>query len=248
MTTGPLVQGLAHGVGMAVAERVLAEHYNRPGHEIVHHYTYAIVSDGDLQEGVTAEAASLAGTLKLGKLIYLYDDNDVQLASATEPGFSEKAARLFVDYGWQVIGPVDGFDVEAVDAAIREARADTGRPSLIVCKTIIGYGSPQQATSKAHGEPLSEEGAHAAKIALGWPEDPAFYLPDEVLSHTRRALERGREYEAGWEERLSAYEEAHPEEAARFQAETSGELLAGWDAGLDGLFSRNGEDVATRNA
>jgi len=248
MTTGPLGQGFAHGVGMAVAERFLAEHYNRTSHEIVDHYTYAIVSDGDLQEGVTAEAASLAGTLKLGKLVYLYDDNDVQLASATEPGFSEKATRLFVDYGWQVVGPVDGFDANAVDAAIREARADTERPSLIVCKTVIGYGSPQQATSKAHGEPLGEEGARAAKRALGWPEDPAFYVPDEVLSHTRRALERGREYEAGWEERLSAYEEAHPEEAARFLAETSGELPAGWDAGLDGLFSRNGEDVATRNA
>ncbi len=248
MTTGPLGQGFAHGVGMAVAERFLAEHYNRTSHEIVDHYTYAIVSDGDLQEGVTAEAASLAGTLKLGKLVYLYDDNDVQLASATEPGFSEKATRLFVDYGWQVVGPVDGFDANAVDAAIREARADTERPSLIVCKTVIGYGSPQQATSKAHGEPLGEEGARAAKRALGWPEDPAFYVPDEVLSHTRRAVERGREYEADWEERLRAYERAHPEEAARFRAETSGELLAGWDAGLDGLFARNGEDVATRNA
>jgi len=248
MTTGPLGQGFAHGVGMAVAERWLAEHYNRPGHEIVDHYTYAIVSDGDLQEGVTAEAASLAGTLKLGKRVYLYDDNDVQLASATEPGFSEKAARLFVDYGWQVIGPVDGFDADAVDAAIREARTDAERPSLIVCKTVIGYGSPQQATSKAHGEPLGEEGARAAKMALGWPEDPAFYVPDEVLSHTRRALERGSEYEAGWEERLRAYEGAQPEEAARFRAETSGELLAGWDAGLDGLFANNGTDVATRNA
>ncbi len=248
MTTGPLGQGFAHGVGMAVAERWLAEHYNRPGHEIVDHYTYAIVSDGDLQEGVTAEAASLAGTLKLGKLVYLYDDNDVQLASATEPGFSEKAARLFVNYGWQVIGPVDGFDADAVDAAIREARTDAERPSLIVCKTVIGYGSPQQATSKAHGEPLGEEGARAAKRALGWPEDPAFYVPDEVLSHTRQAAERGREYEAGWEERLNAYEGAHPEEAARFLAETNGELLAGWDAGLDGLFANNGTDVATRNA
>jgi transketolase len=129
MTTGPLGQGFAHGVGMAVAERFLAEHYNRPGHEIVDHYTYAIVSDGDLQEGVTAEAASLAGTLKLGKLVYLYDDNDVQLASATEPGFSEKVARLFVDYGWQVVGPIDGFDANAVDAAIREARATTAGPA-----------------------------------------------------------------------------------------------------------------------
>ena len=247
MTTGPLGQGLAHGVGMAVAERWLAEHYNIGGHEIVDHYTYAIVSDGDMQEGVSAEAASIAASLGLGKLIYLYDDNDIQLTGPTEPGFAEKVAGRFGVYGWQVIGPVDGFDPGAVEAAIEEARADEGRPSLIVCKTVIGYGSPKQATSNVHGEPFGEEGVRAAKMSLGWPEEPTFHVPEDVLEHTRGAVERGREAEAAWLERMDAYKREHPEEAARFEAEVKGELPEGWDADLEDLFA-GGEPVATRAA
>lgn len=247
MTTGPLGQGLAHGVGMAVAERWLAEHYNIGGHEIVDHHTYAIVSDGDMQEGVSAEAASIAASLKLGKLIYLYDDNDIQLTGPTEPGFAEKVAGRFGVYGWQVIGPIDGFDPDAVEAAIKEARADEERPSLIVCKTVIGYGSPEQATSNVHGEPLGEEGVRAAKMALGWPEEPAFHVPEDVLEHTRGAVERGGEAEAAWLERMDAYRREHPEETARFEAEVRGELPEGWDAALEGLFA-DGKPVATRAA
>ena len=156
MTTGPLGQGLAHGVGMVVAERWLAEHYNIHGHEIVDHYTSAIVSDGDMHEGVPTEAASIAASLKLGKLIYLYDDNDVQLTGPAEPGFAEKVVGRFEVYGWHVIGPIDGFDPDAVEAAVHEARAEAERPSLIVCKTVIGYGSLEQATSGVHGDPLGE--------------------------------------------------------------------------------------------
>jgi len=247
MTTGPLGQGLAHGVGMAIAERWLAEHYNVGGHEIVDHYTYAIVSDGDMQEGVSAEAASIAASLKLGKLIYLYDDNDIQLTGPTEPGFAEKVAGRFGVYGWQVIGPVDGFDPDAVEAAIHEARADAERPSLIVCKTVIGYGSPEQATSNVHGEPLGEEGVRATKMALGWPGEPTFYVPEDVLEHTRRAVERGKEAEAAWGERMDAYRREHPEEAARFEAEVKGELPGDWDTGLEKLFA-DGKPVATRDA
>lgn len=247
LTTGPLGQGFAHGVGMAVAERWLAEHYNVGGHEIVDHHTYAIVSDGDLQEGVAAEAASIAASLKLGKLIYLYDDNDVQLTGPTEPGFAKKVAGRFAVYGWQVIGPIDGFDPDAVERAVREAQGDAERPSLIVCKTVIGYGSPEQATSKVHGEPLGEEGVRAAKMALGWPEEPTFYVPDDVLEHTRRAVGRGRKAEAAWRGRLDAYRKEHPEEAARFEREMRGELPEGWDAGLEGLFA-DGKPVATRSA
>ena len=247
MTTGPLGQGLAHGVGMAVAERWLSEHYNIHGHEIVDHYTYAIVSDGDMQEGVSAEAASIAASLKLGKLIYLYDDNDVQLTGPTEPGFAEKVADRFGVYGWHVIGPIDGFDPDAVEAAIREARAEAERPSLIVCKTVIGYGSPEQATSGVHGDPLGGEGVRAAKMALGWPEEPTFFVPEDVLEHTRRAVERGNEAESAWRERFDVYRREHPEEAARFEAETRGELPEGWDTAFEGLFA-DGEPVATRDA
>ncbi len=248
VTTGPLAQGFAHAVGMAMAERHLAAHHNRDGHEVVDHHTYALVSDGDLQEGLAAEAASLAGTLRLGKLVCLYDDNDVQLSGATEEGFGGKNARLFAGYGWQVVGPVDGLDPDAVEAAIHEARSDAGRPSLVVCKTIIGYGSPQQATNKVHGEPLGEEGVRAARRSLGWPEEPAFHVPDDVLAHTRKAVERGREAEAAWEEKMRAYEEGHPEDAARFRTQVSGELPGDWDAGLKGLFDGDEKPVATRVA
>jgi transketolase len=168
-TTGPLGQGFAEGVGVAIAEQFLAARYNRPGFDVVDHYTYAICSDGDLMEGVASEAASLAGHLKLGKLIYLYDDNKISIEGATGLTFTEDVARRFEAYGWQVIGPVDGLNLEAVAEAIRRAQADNARPSLIMCKTVIGYGSPhKEGTSSAHGEPLGTEEAALAKKNLGW--------------------------------------------------------------------------------
>ncbi|HEV57000.1 MAG TPA: transketolase [Phycisphaerales bacterium] len=248
VTTGPLGQGFAHGVGMAIAERWLAEHYNKPGHEIVDHYTYAIVSDGDMQEGVTSEAASLAGTLGLGKLIYLYDDNDIQIEGRTDIAFSENVAQRFEAYGWQVTGPIDGHEIAAIESAIRHAQADTQRPSLVICKTIIGYGAPAQDTAKVHGEPLGEEGVRAAKETLGWPQQPAFYVPDDVRDHMRQAVGRGRAAERAWQERMERYADAYPDLAARLQAELRGELPLDWDAGLADLFPPGTAPMATRNA
>jgi transketolase len=245
MTTGPLGQGFAHGIGMAIAERWLAEHYNRPGHEIIDHYTYAIVSDGDMQEGVTSEAASLAGTLKLGKLIYLYDDNDIQIEGRTDIAFGENVAQRFEAYGWQVIGPLDGHDIAAIESAIRQAQADTERPSLIICRTIIGYGSPEQDTAKVHGEPLGEEGVRVAKEMLGWPQEPAFYVPDDVRDHMRQAVDRGQAAERAWQDRLEGYANAYPDLAARLQAELRGELPEDWDEGLTSLFPTGTAPMAT---
>ncbi|GAI98340.1 unnamed protein product, partial [marine sediment metagenome] len=167
-TTGPLGQGFANGVGMAIAEQWLAANYNKSGHEIINHYTYALVSDGDLMEGISSEAASLAGTLRLGKLIYLYDDNDISIEGNTDITFTEDVSQRFKAYGWHVVGPVDGMDVTSVDKAIRMAQAETSRPSLIICRTIIGYGSPNKAgTGSAHGEPLGEEEVRLTKERLG---------------------------------------------------------------------------------
>jgi transketolase len=235
VTTGPLGQGFAHGVGMAIAERWLAEHYNRPGYEIINHYTYVLASDGDMQEGVSSEAASLAGTLRLGKLICLYDDNEIQIEGGTDVVFSENVARRFEAYGWQVIGPIDGFDIAAIESAIRQAQADTERPSLVICKTVIGFGSPAQATAKVHGEPLGEEGVRAAKETLGWPLEPSFYVPDDVLAHMGQAVERGRRAEQDWQQRLEIYAQAYPDLAAQFQAQLRGELPDSWEKGLADL-------------
>jgi len=248
MTTGPLGQGLAHAVGMAIAERWLADHCNRPGHEIVDHYTYAIASDGDMQEGVASEAASLAGTLRLGKLICLYDDNEIQIEGDTDLVFGENVARRFEAYGWQVIGPIDGFDIDAIEIGIRQAQAEIHCPSLIICQTVIGYGSLAQNTAKAHGEPLGEEGVRAAKENLGWPQEPAFYVPADVLDHTRQAVERGEKAEREWKLRLDAYSRDCPDEAAQFEAEVRGELPAGWDKGLADLFPPDTPPMATRVA
>jgi transketolase len=248
VTTGPLGQGFAHGIGMAIAERWLANHYNRPGNDIINHYTYAIVSDGDMQEGLTSEAASLAGTLRLGKLIYLYDDNDIQLEGSTNVAFGENVARRFDAYGWQVIGPIDGFDVRAIDDAIRRAQAETAFPSLIICKTVIGYGSPAQATAKAHGEPLGEEGVRAAKQALEWPQEPTFYVPDDALAHMRKAGERGSEAEVAWNHRFEAYRRDNPAEANELEAQLRGDLPSGWDEGLSEIFPPASPPMATRNA
>ncbi|HHS96370.1 MAG TPA: transketolase, partial [Chloroflexi bacterium] len=195
-TTGPLGQGFANGVGMAIAERFLAATFNRPGFPIFDHYTYAIVSDGDLMEGISHEAASLAGHLGLGKLIYLYDDNDISIEGSTDITFTEDVAARFRAYGWHV-QTVDGYDLAAVEAAIRAARAETDRPSLIICRTHIGYGSPnKQDTASVHGAPLGEEEVRLTKEALGWPPDAQFLVPPEALAVFRRALDEGREAQA----------------------------------------------------
>ena len=248
MTTGPLGQGFAHGVGMAIAERFLAEHYNRPGHEIIDHYTYAIVSDGDLEEGVASEAASLAGTLKLGKLIYLYDDNGISIEGDTDIAFMENVGDRFKAYGWHVVGPVDGHDTGAVDAAIREAQAVTDLPTLIVCHTIIGFGSPNKAnTGGVHGEPLGEDEVALTRANLGWAYAP-FDVPKEASSHTRMALGRGAAAQEAWVAQLVEYGRAFPAEAAQLDADLSGALPAGWADGLEGLFSADEKPVATRDA
>jgi transketolase len=248
-TTGPLGQGFANGVGMAITERWLAEHYNRPGHEIIDHYTYAIVSDGDLMEGVSSEAASLAGTLRLGKLIYLYDDNDISIEGNTDITFTENVAQRFRAYGWHVIGPIDGMDTAGVDWALRMAQAERSRPSLIICQTIIGYGSPNKAgTASAHGEPLGEEEVRLAKEHLGWSYQEPFTIPPEALAHFRQAQERGRRRQAEWQTRLEAYRQDYPDDARRLEEDLLGNLPEGWDSDLARLFQPGDKPVATREA
>lgn len=213
-TTGPLGQGFSNGVGFAIAEAHLAAEFNRPGHQIVDHYTYAIVTDGDLMEGVASEAASLAGHLGLGKLIYLYDDNRISIDGSTDLAFTEDRSARFAAYGWQVLHIADGNNVDAIDSAIQHAKTDQ-RPSLIVCRTQIGYGLPtRQGTSKAHGEPPGDEELDGAKDKLGWPKEPRFYVPDDVLAHFREALERGERWESEWRNRINAYRAMFPAQAA----------------------------------
>jgi transketolase len=249
VTTGPLGQGSANAVGMAMAERMLAHRYNRPGHDIVDHHTYAIVSDGDLMEGVAAEAGSLAGHLKLGKLIYLYDDNDVTLDGPTSLSFSgEDVAARYRSYGWHVVRIEDGdTNIEAIDRAIVEAKAETGRPSLIVVKTTIGYGSPNKAgKSSAHGSPLGADEVAASKKQLGWDPDKVLFVPDEVREHMRSAVGSGEQSQAAWSDRLASYAAEHPELAAELELCLSGKLADGWDADLPTWSA--GESVATRSA
>lgn len=248
VTTGPLGQGFAHGVGMAIAERRLAAQYNRSGHEIINHFTYALVSDGDMQEGVTSEAAGLAGTLGLGKLICLYDDNGIQIEGSTDLAFRENVAQRFEAYGWQVLGPIDGDNITEIEEAIRDAQEDQDHPSLIICKTVIGHGSPEQGTAKVHGEPLGEADLRAAKETLGWPQAPAFYVPDDVRDHMRQAVVRGQAAERAWHERWESYAEAYPEPAAGLRSALRGELPADWDAALGDLFPPGTTPMATRNA
>ena len=211
-TTGPLGQGFGNGVGLAMAEAHLAACHNRTGAEIVNHFTYGIVSDGDLMEGVSSEAASLAGHLKLGKLIYLYDDNHVTLSAGTDLTFTEDRARRFEAYGWHIQSIGDGNDLVAIDRALRAARGETERPSLILVRTHIGYGSPDKQDSfESHGSPLGVDEVRLTKQNLGWPVEPSFYIPEQAREHFRKAIERGKLAEAEWRETFSAYARGFPD-------------------------------------
>jgi transketolase len=247
-TTGPLGQGFANAVGMAIAEAHLAAKFNRPGHDVVNHRTFVIASDGDMMEGVSHEAASLAGHLKLGKLIVCYDDNHITIEGPTELAFSEDVTTRFSGYGWHVQRVADGNDLAALDAALRQAEAATDRPSLIAIRTHIAWGAPsKQDTAEAHGAPLGAEEVAAAKRAYGWPSAEAFHVPPEVLRHTRRCVERGEELEGEWREKLAGYRRAHPDLAAEFDTALAGELPAGWEKAIPSFSMKDGA-MATRAA
>ena len=247
-TTGPLGQGFGNGVGMAMAEAHLAARYNRPGFEIVNHFTYAIVSDGDLMEGVAAEAASLAGHLKLGKLIYLYDNNRISLAGAADLSFTEDCAKRFEAYGWHTLSVENGNDLEAIHGAIRAAREEQSRPSLILLRTHIGFGSPgKQDTFEAHGSPLGEAEVKRTKENLGWPLEPAFYIPKEAQTHFHAAISTGQKAEANWQEHFNAYREKFSDLAREFQQIMSGALPANWQASIPS-FPADPKGLATRAA
>src|SRR6185295_18791329 len=224
ITTGPLGQGFANGVGMAMGSAHLGAKFNKEGFAIGDHFIYAIVSDGDLMEGVASEAASLAGHLKLGKLIYFYDDNHVTIEGFTSLAFSEDVPKRFEAYGWHTHTVEDGNDLEAIDKAIREAQAVTDKPSLISVKTVIGFGMPTAGTRKAHSDAPGEEAVRETKRHLGWPEDKQFYIPDEALAHYREAIARGEQLEAEWHALIEKYEQAHPEEGELWRTTISGEL------------------------
>jgi transketolase len=230
-TTGPLGQGFGMGVGMAIAERHLGAGFNRDRLDVVEHYTYAIVSDGDLMEGVSSEAASLAGTLRLGKLIYLYDDNHISIEGATRNVFEENVRLRFEAYGWQTLAVGDGNDLGAIEAAIRAAQADP-RPTLIDVRTHIGYGSPKQDSAAAHGEPLGPEETKQTKKALGWPVDAKFYIPEDARQHFAAARKRGHAWQRDWQSRVEEYRGKFPELAAQFAQQIRGELPPDWDADI----------------
>ncbi|MEW6717488.1 MAG: transketolase [Chloroflexota bacterium] len=247
VTSGPLGQGFGNGVGMAIAAEHLAAHFNQPGHEIFNHYIYAIVTDGDLMEGVASEAASLAGHLRLGRLIYLYDDNRISIDGSTDLTFTEDRLARFAAYGWQVQRVADANDVDSLEAAICSAQADS-RPSLISCRSVIGYGLPNlQDTAKAHGEPPGEEELRGAKRNLNWPLEPDFLVPPDVLAHFREAVERGARLEASWQAQLRAYREAFPELAQELERRFQGKLPEGWEADMP-EFPPDAKGMATRAA
>jgi transketolase len=232
-TTGPLGQGVGNAVGMALAEAHLAQVFNRPGHAIVEHCTYFLASDGDLMEGVSHEACSLAGHLKLGRLIGIYDDNRITIDGTTDLTFSDDTARRFESYGWHVERVADGNDLGALDAALAAARRVADRPSLVIVRTHIGYGSPhKQDTPQAHGAPLGADEVKLTKQRLGWPSLEPFHVPEEALAQWRRARERGARLEADWTERHEAYRRAFPELAAELERRRAGRLPEGWEAGL----------------
>jgi len=246
-TTGPLGQGFANGVGLAIAERFLAATFNRPEFPIFDHYTYAIVSDGDLMEGISHEAASLAGHLGLDKLVYLYDDNEISIEGSTDIAFTEDVPNRFRAYGWYV-QEINGYDLEAIEQAIRFARVETGRPSLIVCHTHIAYGAPnKQDDAAAHGAPLGNEEVRRTKEALDWPPEATFRVPEEALDVFRQAVVDGRQAQNEWENLLERYAEVHPDEAALLERLWKGELPGGWADRLP-AFASDGKPVATRKA
>ena len=247
-TTGPLGQGSANAVGFALAERFLANQFNRPGHNIVDHNTYAIVSDGDLMEGLSAEASSLAGHLKLGKLIYLYDANEITLDGPASLAFSEDVGKRYESYGWQVLKVADGNkDVAGLDRAIKDAKADTTRPSIIIVRTTIGYGSPnKQNSAAAHGSPLGEEEVRLTKQALGWNPDDKFAVQPGVLEHMRGAVAHGKAAQDSWNERFAAYKREHPALATAWEQSQRGELPADWQSALPTF--KVGDKAATRES
>ena len=248
VTTGPLGQGFANAVGMAIGEAQLAARYNRPGHSVVDHHTYVMVGDGDLMEGVAAEATSLAGHLKLGKVICLYDDNRVTLSAGTDMTFSEDRAARFEACGWHTAAVADGNDVEAITSALQAARSEDSRPSLILVRTHIGYGSPNKHDSfEAHGSPLGPEEVRLTKAHLGWPTDPSFLIPEAVTMHMRQALARGGRDEAVWDARMRAYELVFPDLAAELQCSLRSKLPSGWDADIP-IFAADAKGMATRVA
>ena len=249
-TTGPLGQGLANAVGMALAEELMASSFNRPGHDVVNHHTYVFLGDGCMMEGISHEACSLAGTLGLGKLIALYDDNGISIDGKTEGWFTDDTPRRFEAYGWQVIPKVNGHDVEAVDTAIRLAQADKKRPTLICCKTVIGKGSPNRAGSaKAHGEALGKEEVSLTRKALGWNSEP-FVMPKEVYDGWN-AREAGYLVEKRWNEKFAAYERLYPKLAAEFKRRMAGDLPEHWEESVAALVEKaneRAETIATRKA
>ncbi|MGB8064923.1 MAG: transketolase [Candidatus Sulfotelmatobacter sp.] len=246
-TTGPLGQGFAMGVGMALAEAHLSACFNRPGFRLVDHYTYGIVSDGDLMEGVASEAASLAGALCLGKLIYLYDNNHISIEGKTDNVFTESVQHRFEAYGWQVLTVDDGTDLEAIENVIRAAHADTKRPSLIAVGNHIGYGSPKQDTAAAHGEPLGAANVKATKQRLGWPLNPAFLVPDAASAHFLEGVAKGKLLEQEWRTVLQEYAEEHSSLAHQYEQVMRGELPARWDSDLP-VFRPEDGPMATRDA
>jgi len=247
-TTGPLGQGIGNAVGMALAEAHLAARFNRPGNDIINHYTYVLAGDGDMMEGVQAEACSLAGHLKLGKLVVLYDDNGISLAGTTSVAFNEDVRARFAAYGWHVQAVENGNDLGAVDKALRAAQQVGDRPSLIAVRTVIGYGAPhKQGTFHVHGSPLGPDEVKAAKENLGWPVEPPFLVPDDVGAHFRAAVERGSKNQDDWRRRLVAYQAAFPDLAAELTRRMAGALPAGWDADLPS-FPADPKGLATRKA
>ncbi len=247
VTTGPLGQGFGNGVGMAIAEAYLAARYNRPGFEIFNHFTYAIVSDGDLMEGVAAEAASLGGHLRLGKLIYLYDNNHITLAASVDLTFTEDVAMRFDAYGWHTQAVADGNDLAAIDKALGVASAETARPSLILLRTHIGYGSPgKQDSFEAHGAPLGKEEVAATRKKLGWTNEP-FVVPEEALKKFREAVDKGARAEAEWQEKFSAYAQKFPDLAKELEQALRGALPPGWDQAIP-EFPVDAKGMATRVA
>src|SRR5207248_5864816 len=243
ITTGPLGQGFANGVGMAMGAAHLGARFNKPAFPLIDNYIYAIVSDGDLMEGVASEAASLAGHLKLGKLIYLYDDNHVTIEGFTSLAFTENVPQRFEAYGWHTSTVEDGNDLEAIERAILDAQSVGDRPSLISVKTIIGYGMPSAGTRKAHSDAPGEEAVRETKRHLGWLEDKDFYVPDEALSHFGDAIERGARVEEEWNALVKKYEEKSPDASQKWRLTMSGDLPDGWESHLPSF--ENAKPMAT---